>query len=119
MSKINIEKMQFYAYHGCFKEEQVVGTKFEISITVDVDTTTPSKTDALEDALNYQELYWVVKAEMEINSKLIEHVGQRIADKVMKTFPQVQALSLKLSKLNPPLGGQIEKVSIELSETRN
>jgi dihydroneopterin aldolase len=118
MSKIVLENMQFYAYHGHFKEEQLVGTNFEISLTIDVDTTLASKTDNLDDALNYQELYLLVKDEMAINSKLIEHVGNRIVKKVLDTFPQIKEIQLKLSKLNPPLGGQIEKVSIEMQEKR-
>lgn len=118
MSKIILEKMQFYAYHGCFAEEQLVGTNFEITLAVEVDTTKASKTDALEDALNYQEIYTTVKAEMSIKSKLIEHVGQRIVDKLLNTYPQIQEVELSLSKLNPPLGGQLERVSIQLAERR-
>jgi dihydroneopterin aldolase len=59
-----------------------------------------------------------VKEQMEIPSKLIEHVGQRILDCVMRSFPQIEALDVRLSKLNPPLGGKVESVSIELSERR-
>ena len=118
MSKIILEKMQFYAYHGCFAEEQLVGTNYEVTLAIEVDTTKASKTDALENALNYQEIFTVVKTEMGINSKLIEHVGQRIVDRLLNTFPQIQEIELSLSKLNPPLGGQIERVSIEIKERR-
>lgn len=119
MSRIILEKMQFYAYHGCFAEEQLIGTNFEVTLTIEVDTTKASKTDTLEDALNYQEVFTVVKAEMGIKSKLIEHVAQRIVNKLLITFPQIKEVTLTLSKLNPPLGGQIERVSIEISKMKN
>lgn len=110
--------MQFYAYHGCFAEEQLVGTNFELTIAVELDTLIACKTDAIEDALNYQELYQTIQAEMQINSKLIENVGQRIINKLFVRFAQIEGIELELSKLNPPLGGQIERVSILLSEQR-
>ncbi|MBN1463688.1 MAG: dihydroneopterin aldolase [Paludibacteraceae bacterium] len=118
MSKIKLEKMRFYAYHGCFAEEQLVGTNFELTIAVELDTHIACKTDAIEDALNYQELYQTIKAEMQLNSKLIENVGQRIINKLFVRFAQIEGIELELSKLNPPLGGQIERVSILLSEQR-
>lgn len=118
MGKIILEKMKFYAYHGCFSEEQLVGTNYELTLGIELDTSKASKTDSLEDALNYQNVYHVVKKEMEIKSKLIEHVAQRIVDKLLNTYPQIEQVDLILSKLNPPLGGQIERVSIEMSEQR-
>ena len=76
------------------------------------------KTDELHDTLNYQLVYNVVKKEMKTASKLIEHIGQRILDSVFHEFPQIQELEVKLSKLNPPLGGKVERVSIELNKKR-
>ena len=108
--------MKFHAYHGCFDFEKRDGNTFLVSVEMDLDTDISGKTDNLEDTLNYQEVYDVVKREMEIPSNLIEHVGQRILDALINEFPKLKSVTVKLSKLNPPLGGDVESVSIEISK---
>ena len=114
MSTISIEQMEFYAYHGCFKEEQIIGTRFLVDLYLETNTEEAEKTDDLEDTVNYQEVYLLVKKEMDIKSKLLEHVGRRILDSIMKRFPRLVSAELKISKMNPPLGGKIKNVSITL-----
>ncbi len=115
MSVISIEGMEFFAYHGCFKEEQVIGTKFLIDLFLETDTTEAEKTDNLHDTVNYQLVYQLVKKEMETTSKLLEHVGRRVLDRIQKEFPEVTHARIKIRKLNPPLGGKMDFVSLELT----
>lgn len=112
MSTISIEQMEFYAYHGCFKEEQIIGTRFLVDLFIETDTGKAEKSDALADTVNYQEVYLLVKKEMEIKSKLLEHVGRRILDAIKKQYPQLVSAELKISKMNPPLGGKMKNVSL-------
>lgn len=114
MSTISIEGMEFFAYHGCFKEEQVIGTKFSIDLFMEVDTKKAEQTDQLEDTVNYQAVYLVVKKEMENKSNLLEHVGRRVLESIRLAFPQIESAKLKIRKLNPPLGGKMDFVSLEL-----
>jgi len=114
MSIISIEGMEFFAYHGCFKEEQLIGTKFNIDLFLTVDTSVAEGSDKLQDTVNYQEVFQLVKNEMQVTSKLLEHVGRRILDRVKLSFPQVENATIKIRKLNPPLGGQMDFVSITL-----
>ena len=114
MGKITLENMKFHAYHGFFDFEKADGNTFLVSLTMELDTSTAERTDDLADTLNYQEVYDVVKQQMEIPSDLIEHVARRIYDAVIRHFPQIQSLKISLSKLNPPLGGEVEKVMIEI-----
>ena len=114
MSTISVEQMEFYAYHGCFKEEQIIGTRFLVDLYLETDTEKAEKSDDLTDTVNYQEVYLLVKKEMEIKSKLLEHVGRRILDRIKERFPQVVTASLKISKMNPPLGGKMNNVSLTL-----
>jgi len=118
MSKIILENMEFHAFHGCLEHEQQLGNTFIVSVTMELDTTHAGKTDNLEHTLNYQLVYDVISGQMEIPSKLIEHVGQRILDSLFNDFPQIHALEIKLSKLNPPLGGKVDRVTIELIKRR-
>lgn len=115
MSVISIEGMEFFAYHGCFKEEQVIGTKFSIDLFMEVDTSVAEQTDHLKDTVNYQSVFQLVKKEMVTPSKLLEHVGRRILDKIQQEFTTVSHARIKIRKLNPPLGGKMDFVSLELS----
>ena len=114
MSTISIEGMEFFAYHGCFKEEQIIGTKFIVDLFLETDTALAEKSDNLRDTVNYQTVYQVVKAEMETKSKLLEHVGRRVLTRIKKEFPAVNHARLKIKKLNPPLGGKMDFVAVEI-----
>ncbi len=114
MSIISIEGMEFFAYHGCFKEEQVIGTKFRVDLFMEVDTTLAETSDQLHDTVNYQAAYGFVKEEMQVNAKLLEHVGRRILNRIKTEFKTVNHARLKIRKLNPPLGGKMDFVSVEL-----
>ena len=115
MSQISIEGMEFFAHHGCFKEEQIIGTKFIVDFFCEADTSEAEKSDNLHKTVNYQSVYLLIQQEMEQKSKLLEHVARRILDKIMKTFPQIETAEIKIAKLNPPLGGKVDRVCVSLS----
>ena len=114
MSVISIEGMEFFAYHGCFKEEAIIGTKFRIDLFLRTDTRKAEVSDELHDTVNYQKVYEFIKAEMQTRSKLLEHVGRRILIRIKQEFPEVNQASIKIRKLNPPLGGKMDFVAVEL-----
>ena len=115
MSVITIENMEFYAYHGHFEEEQKIGTWFSIDLSMEVDTNKAELSDELEDTVDYSAVYQVVKEQMMIPSKLLEHVGRRILNAVKERFSDVKNAQLKIRKMNPPLGGKMDFVSLELA----
>ena len=106
--------MEFFAYHGCYREEQLVGTKFIVDLYIEVDLSKSEKSDNLSDTINYQDVYYLIKKEMEIKSYLLEHIGRRILNSVKKHFPEIIKVKIKVSKMNPQLGGKIKNVSISL-----
>ncbi len=118
MSQITIEGMEFYAYHGCFKEEQIVGTWFNVDAILSGNFDKAAQTDNIEDTVNYLSVYRMIKSEMEIPTKLLETVVLRIIDRILASFPLVEKVELKLSKLNPPLGGKLKSVSVLMSKER-
>jgi len=111
---IEIENMEFYAYHGHFKEEQVVGNKFLVSISIETDILPAAESDNLDMALDYQKVYSIIKEQMALKSYLIENIAYRIINALYREFGEkIKRIKLKLSKINPPLGGsKIDKVSI-------
>ena len=115
MGMIQIENMEFYAYHGHFKEEQIVGNRFLVDLEIEADMQVPAKSDDLNDALNYQAAYSIVKEEMQIKSHLLEHIAGRILDSLYHNFSTIKKATVKVSKMNPPMGGKMDCVSVTLS----
>ena len=113
MGTILLEGMEFFAFHGCFKEEQIIGTKFIVDLVVDVDTTVAEQSDSLHDTADYVGLYRCVKLEMEQKSHLLEHLARRIMDVIQLEYPSIDAIDLKIAKLNPPMGGKMHQVSFK------
>jgi len=118
MGRIAINDMRFYAYHGCFEQERAIGTHFRVDLAFETDTTRAELSDNLTDTVSYLDVYQVVKAQMAVPSNLLEHVGRRICDAVLQHFPAVDKVTAVVHKLNPPLGGKMESVSVEISVCR-
>lgn len=115
MGLIQIENMEFYSFHGHFKEERIVGNKFLVDLTVETDMKAPSESDNLKDAVNYQKLYEIIKQQMEMKSHLLEHIAGRILDAIYSEMEGITKATVKVSKMNPPMGGKIGSVSIILT----
>ncbi len=115
MGIIEIEGMEFYAFHGHFKQEQVVGNKFLVNISLETNCTKAGITDNLNDALDYQKVYNLIKKEMDQKSFLLENICTRILDRLYQEFSIIEKATIKVSKINPPMGGQIKKVSVTMS----
>ena len=118
MGRITLNGMSFYAFHGCFAEEQAIGTNFRVDVSFETDTRCAQQTDSIVDTVSYLDVYQVVKREMGIPSHLLEHVGERICTAVLAGFSAIDNVTVKVSKLNPPLGGQLESVTVEITKDR-
>ena len=116
MGLIQIENMEFYAFHGHYKEEQIVGNKFLVDLTLETDMSIASKSDNLKDAVNYQKAYQIVKAEMEKKSYLLENIAGRILDALYSEMTGIKKATVKVSKMNPPVGGRIGSVSVVMEK---
>ncbi|MDR1172767.1 MAG: dihydroneopterin aldolase [Bacteroidales bacterium] len=118
MGQIRLNGMEFYACHGCYHEEQVIGNRFVVDIVMDVDMGRASYSDDLCDALNYAEAYELVKQEMAIRSHLLEHVSARILDRLFEHFPRLDRAEVCVAKLNPPICGQVRSVNVSQQRSR-
>ena len=115
MGIIQLEGIEFYSFHGCYKEERIVGSKFIVDVIIETDCSKPAETDNIKDALNYQIVYDLIKKEMLIKSHLLENIAKRILDTLYVQFNQIEKATIKISKINPPIGGKINKISLILS----
>lgn len=116
MGKIKINTIQLYAKHGCLVEEGKIGSIYNVDVAINTDFTKPAATDNLKDAVDYVHLYQIVKDEMAIRSALLEHVASRILDKMLSEIPIIKKATVKIAKINPPIGGNVSDVSIIMSK---
>jgi dihydroneopterin aldolase len=116
MNRITVEGIKLYAYHGCLEEEAKIGAHYIVDVIMETDFSVAAKTDDLSKTIDYVIVYELVKKEMAIRSKLIEQVGQRIIDTLKKEIQGIKKLEVKVTKLNPPMNGDVEKVSIVIVE---
>jgi 7,8-dihydroneopterin aldolase/epimerase/oxygenase len=115
MGLIQIENMEFYSFHGHYKEEQIVGNKFVVNITIETDMKIAAGSDNLKDAVNYQQVYEIIKFQMEMKSHLLEHIAGGILDAIYAEMKGITNVTVKVSKMNPPMGGKIGSVSVVMS----
>ncbi len=105
----------FTLFMGISEEERIVGNKFLVDLTIETDMTIPAKSDNLKDAVNYQKVYDIVKSQMEMKSHLLEHIAGRILDSIYAEMEGIQKVTVKVSKMNPPMGGKIGSVSVVIT----
>jgi len=113
---INIEGIKLYGYHGCLEEEAKIGGNYIVDVYMTTDFTSAAKTDNLEETIDYCSIYDICKAQMAIRSKLIEQVCDRIFNDIRANFKTIKHLHVKVTKLLPPMNGNVENVSVEIKD---
>lgn len=119
MGTIKLKNIRTYSYHGCLIEEGKIGSDYSIDLEIKTDLRKSCLSDDLHDTVDYVLLNRIVVEEMEIRSHLLEHVAQRIITRIFGEIPEVSRILLGVSKLNPPIGGDVEAVTVELEEYRS
>jgi 7,8-dihydroneopterin aldolase/epimerase/oxygenase len=114
MNIIRVEGIELYAHHGCLEEEALIGSHYRVDVEIETDFTEAAKQDDLSKTVDYVAVYQIVRREMKIRAKLIEHVGQRIIDAMKSELTGIKKVRVKVSKLSPPINGNAYSVSIEI-----
>lgn len=117
-SYIFLKDIRCYAYHGVAPQENLIGNEYVIDLKLKVDISQAGETDEVTDTVSYAEVYDVVKAEMSIPSKLLEHACMRIIREIFTRFPSIEEVKISLSKRNPPMGADIDSAGVELHCSR-
>lgn len=118
MGIIKLKNIKTFSYHGCLIEESKIGSDYIVNLEVKTDLRKSSISDSLEDTVDYVHLNAIVKEEMAIRSKLLEHVTHRIIVRIFNELPSVSTVNIEVSKCNPPIGGDVEMVTIQMEEFR-
>ena len=118
MGTIKLQNIRTFSFHGCLEEEGKIGSDYRVDLEIKTDLRKSSLSDDIKDTVDYVLLNQIVVEEMEVRSKLLEHVANRIIVRIFKEIPSVSRIILSVSKLNPPIGGDVEAVTIEMEEYR-
>lgn len=118
MGKITLEGLEFFAFHGYYDEEQKIGNKYGVDITIETSLHKAGMDDKLSETIDYEELYKIIREEMSVPSRLLENIGGRIMNTVFSSFPLVTFVELSISKFNPPIGGICKRAVVTLSSAR-
>jgi dihydroneopterin aldolase len=114
MGRIILKNIRTFSFHGCLLEEAKIGSDYSVNLEIETDLSISSKSDNLKDTVDYVLLNKIVVDQMAIRSNLLEHVAQRILDEIKIKIPSVSFVKVAVSKLNPPIGGDVEMVTIEI-----
>lgn len=114
MGTISLEGLEFFAYHGYYDEEQKVGNKYSLDITIYTDFSKAAQNDRLKGTVNYEELYQIAVQVMNERARLLEHIAWRLIEKVREQYPDVQKVHVSVSKFNPPIGGVCHRSRITM-----
>ncbi|MCH2196728.1 dihydroneopterin aldolase [Kordia sp.] len=119
MGIIRVTNIRIYAFHGCLVEESKIGSDYRVDVAVKADLQTSAQTDELQDTVDYVHINKIVKEEMGIRSKLLEHVAKRILNRIFDEIAIANEATVEVSKINPPIGGNVQMVTIEMTSTRS
>ena len=118
MGIIKLTNIRTFSFHGCLEEEAKIGSNYRVDLTIKTNLEPSSKTDELTDTVDYVDLNRIVVEEMAIRAKLLEHVAKRIIDRVLKELKMVTKIEVEVTKMNPPIGGDVEGVTIIMKKKR-
>ena len=118
MGTIKLKNIRTFSYHGCLIEEGKIGSDYRVDLEIKTDLRKSAVSDALADTVDYVLLNRIVVEEMAIRSNLLEHVAHRIIARIFSELPEISRITLAVSKLNPPIGGDVDAVTIEMEEYR-
>ncbi|MFV8225351.1 dihydroneopterin aldolase [Christiangramia aquimixticola] len=118
MGQIKLKNIRVFAYHGCLEEEGKIGSEYRVDLKIHGDLSHSAKTDNLSDTIDYVHLNKIVKEEMAVRSKLLETVAERILNRIFNELIMVQKAKVDVSKINPPIGGNVAMVTVSRTKSR-
>jgi 7,8-dihydroneopterin aldolase/epimerase/oxygenase len=118
LGKIKLKNVRIHSNHGCLKEEMLIGSDYRVDLEISADLSQPAASDQLSETVDYVHLNNIIKEEMTVRSNLLEHVAKRIIDRIFNEIKEVTEVEVEVAKINPPIGGDVESVSVKLKYTR-
>ena|SRR5690554_1311028 len=118
MGRIKLQNIRVFSNHGCLEEEAKIGSEYRVDLEIAADLGISAQSDELSDTVDYVHLNAIVKEEMAKRAKLLEKVAQCIIDRIFDEIALVNEVNIEVSKINPPIGGDVEMVTIAMKQNR-
>lgn len=115
---IKLEQVRLHGYHGVFEQERTVGAEFEIDIEAEISCKSCCSSDLIANTISYADIYETAKAEFDKPSDLLEHLVKRMSDAMLERWPSICSLTVKVTKLSPPIPGFCGRASVSLTSKR-
>lgn len=112
---IRVTGISVYANHGCLDEEALIGSEYQVDVALTADLSVAAEEDDLSKTIDYVRVHEIVREQMGVRAKLLEHVGKRIIDALLADFEMLSEVKVRVAKINPPINGMAKNVSVELS----
>lgn len=113
---IRLSGMEFHAMHGCYELERRVGNKFEVDVTIRAEMGEAAARDDVSLTVNYLTVYEVVAEQMACTQCTLERVATNIIEALHRRFEAIRHVETTVSKIAPPLGGKVARVSVSLAD---
>ncbi len=113
MATVALEGIHFFAYHGFYEEERLVGNHFVVDLYIETRIGRAAAGDDLYATVNYETAYFICQAEMRKPTRLLESLAQRIADRLRDQFEKAREVRVRVRKMAPPLGGHVDSAFVE------
>jgi len=113
MAIIALENIHLYGKHGCYEAEAMLGGHYELNIFIKTDIVRAAKTDDLAHTINYEEVYTFCTELFATRHDLLETLTHKMAHGLLNKYRMAEGVRIKLSKLHPPLPGQVEKSTVD------
>ena len=119
MGKIILKNVRCYSFHGCLKEEGVIGSEYLVDLKVTASLKKSAQSDRLSETVDYVLLNQIIKHEMSKPSKLLESVADRINKSVFKKDLRITKSTVTITKVCPPISGDVEGVSVKIKQKKD
>ena len=114
MQEVALLGVEFFAYHGFYEEERRIGNKYIVDIRIQTEITSSIDDDDLAKTVDYEKVYAILRTEIDVPAKLLEHVAGRMLHAIYEEFPFIRRLDIAVAKQNPPVGGICRESNITL-----
>jgi dihydroneopterin aldolase len=111
---IVLSNIRAYGYTGFLPEERTLGQWFAVDVRLEVSLEKAGQTDAIEDTLDYRGVIDQIKTTIATERfLLLERLAYVLMQRVLALAP-VQAATLRVTKVAPPIPDFTGQVSVEL-----
>ncbi len=120
MDKICIRRLEVFAHHGVYDEENRLGQKFYVSVEMGLDTRLAGTEDDIKASVNYGRVCTeIVELMQSKRCKLIEAAAENIATALLIEYTKINEIKVEIEKPSAPVPYSFDTVSVSITRRRH